>query len=459
MDTLRLILIFGTIVAFVALMMKKKVPTILALPMMGVLVALIASVGVLPLGGLFNYETVVDGETVINAGIFSFVISEGVKMMAGAVATVVFASAFSKLLMKQGVIEKIIKTAAEYAGDRPLLLALVFYVIVSVIFMAIGGLGSVILVGSIILPIMLSAGIKPLTAATIFLFSFSAGGALNPQNYATFIPLLAPSFGDNAAQAQSALISMAWPIYIIAFSVPLVYIFIKVRGNKEVKHWASDSNIGSKANNVSNIAMIAPIIPVVVLIAAQILEYSVPAEIAIVLGIVFVLITTKASHRLQLVTQSFLEGTQDVAGVILLMMGLGILIKGVQYPAVQVIIGPTISLLVGYLQNPLSYVIGFTLGSVLALYRGPLNTYGIGGALPTLFGAAGFSPIAIVWALRASGNMQGFGDPTNSHNIWIAEFVNVDVNDILKEVFVYGIVISFLVLAYAAFVLGIPLAI
>ena len=182
MDTLRLILIFGTIVAFVALMMKKKVPTILALPMMGVLVALIASVGVLPLGGLFNYETVVDGETVINAGIFSFVISEGVKMMAGAVATVVFASAFSKLLMKQGVIEKIIKTAAEYAGDRPLLLALVFYVIVSVIFMAIGGLGSVILVGSIILPIMLSAGIKPLTAATIFLFSFFMSSYINSRN-------------------------------------------------------------------------------------------------------------------------------------------------------------------------------------------------------------------------------------------------------------------------------------
>src|SRR5699024_2905730 len=115
MDNLRLILIFGIILGFIVAMMKKKVPTIIALPAMGFLVALVASVGEIPLLGLFNYEAVVDGETVVNSGIFSFVISEGVTMMAGAIATVIFASAFSKLLMKQGVIEKIIKTAAEYA--------------------------------------------------------------------------------------------------------------------------------------------------------------------------------------------------------------------------------------------------------------------------------------------------------------------------------------------------------
>lgn len=457
METLKLILVFGIIVTFIVLMMKKKVPTIIALPLIGFLVALVASVGELPLLGLFNYETVVEGETVINAGIFNFVVVDGLKMMAGAVATVVFASAFSKLLMKQGVIEKIIKTAAEYAGDRPLLLSLVFYVVVSVIFMAIGGLGSVILVGSIILPIMLSAGIKPIHAAVIFLFSFSSGGALNPQNYSTFIPLLAPMLGDNAAEAQRVLIAMAWPMYIIAFSVPLVYIFLNVKGTKAVKHWASDSNIGSVSNEVSNLSMIAPIIPVAILIIAQFSGYAVPAEIAIIVGLVFVLFTTKAHSKLQLLTQSFLEGTQDVAGVILLMMGLGVLIKGVQYPSVQVIIGPFISMLVTYLQNPWTYVIGFTIGSFLALYRGPLNTYGIGGALPALFGAAGFSPIAIIWALRANGNMQGFGDPTNSHNIWVAEFVNVDVNDILKEVFIYGVVITFLILVYATFILQIPL--
>lgn len=457
METVKLILIFGIILGFVIAMMKKKVPTILALPMMGFLVALVAAVGVEPLLGLFAFETSIEGEIVNNPGIFGFVIGDGLKMMSGAIATVVFASSFSKMLMKQNVIEKIIKTAAEFAGDRPFILAIVFYIVVSLIFMAIGGLGSVILVGSIILPIMISAGIKPLHAGVIFLFSFSAGGVLNPMNYSAYVPILAPMFGDSAALAQQALIAMSWPMYIVAFGVPLIYIFLKVKPSTKVKSWTMDTNIGGSSNQVSTLAMFAPIIPVIILITAQVLKYSVPAEIAIVIAMVFVLFTTKSNNRIQLTAQSFVEGTQDVAGVILLMMGLGVLIKGVQYPAVQTIVGPSISYLVTYLQNPLTYVVGFTLGSLLALYRGPLNTYGIGGALPTLFGAAGFSPVAIIWALRANGNMQGFGDPTNSHNIWVADYCNVDVNDILKEVFVYGVVITLLILSYAVFIAKIPL--
>ena len=457
METFKLVLIFGIILGFIIMMMKKKIPTIVALPVMGFLVAVVAAAGVEPLLGLLPFNTTVDGEVVKNAGIFSMVISDGVKMLAGAIATVIFASAFSKMLMKQNVIEKIIKTAAEFAGDRPFVLALVFYVVVSLIFMAIGGLGGIILVGSIILPIMLSAGIKPLHAGVIFLFAFSSGGVLNPMNYSTFIPILAPMFGDSAAAAQEALIKMSWPMYLVAFFVPMVYIFKNIKRTKTVKSWAVDTNIAQNKEDVSKLAMLAPIIPVVILIGAQSLKLAVPPEIAIVVAILYVLITTKSNRKMQLISQSFLEGTQDVAGVILLMIGLGILIKGVQYPAVQAIVGPTIKFLVQYLQNPLTYVIGFTLGSVLALYRGPLNTYGIGGALPALFGAAGFSPMAIIWALRANGNMQGFGDPTNSQNIWVADYVNVDVNDILKEVFIYGMVITLIILSYAVFVAKIPL--
>lgn len=458
MNTIRLILICAIIIGSVILMMTKKVPTILALPMMGFFVAFVAAVGTQPSLGLLDYTKVVDGETVKMAGIFSFVITDGVKMMAGAMVTVIFASSFSKLLMKQGVIEKIIKTAAEYAGDRPMMLAIVFYIVVSVIFMALGGLGGIILVGSIVLPIMLSAGIKPLHAACIFLFAFSSGGVLNPMNFSAYIPLLEPMVGS-AQAAQELLIGMSWPIYIVAFGVPLFYVITKVRAVKPVKSWTSNNDLMGGEKSIPAIAMIAPIIPVVLLITGQLLKVSIPAEVAIVVGILFVVVATGAKNKTQLITQSFVEGTQDVAGVLLLMIGLGILIKGVQYPAVQVIVGPAIEVLAKSLQNPITYVIGFGLASVLALYRGPLNTYGIGGALPTLFGAAGFSPMAIIWALRATGNMQGFGDPTNSHNIWVAEFVNVDVNDILKEVIIYGIVIALIILAYAVFIAKIPLTI
>ncbi|CAM3638804.1 transporter [Erysipelothrix urinaevulpis] len=456
MDILKLSLIILVIVGFIVAMMKKKVPTIIALPLIGLFVAVIAAFGSEPLAGLLPYEIMVEGEAAMAPGIFGFVLIDGSKMMAGAIVTVIFASAFSRIMMKQKIIERIIKTAAEYAGDKPFVIAIVFYVIVSVMFMAIGGLGGVILVGSIILPIMLSAGIKPLVSAVIFLFGFSSGLIMNPMNYSIYIPLLAPQFGGDLAQAQAAIIKSGWPIFVITFLVPFIYIFKNVDRKVSVSHWAQQSNIdhGSEASKIS---MLAPIIPVVIILVAQFTKLAIPTEVAIIIGILFVLLTTKSNNKMQLVSQGLLEGTQDVAGVILLMMGLGILIKGVQYPAVQTIVGPSIEMVAGYLKNPVTYVIGFTIGSVLALYRGPMNSYGIGGALPSLFGAAGFSPVAIIWALRADGNMQAFGDPTNSHNIWIADFVNVDVNDILKEVFIYGILQAFLILTYAVLIAKIPL--
>ncbi|WP_238322296.1 hypothetical protein [Vibrio mexicanus] len=49
--------------------------------------------------------------------------------------------------------------------------------------------------------------------------------------------------------------------------------------------------------------------------------------------------------------------------------------------------------------------------------------------------------------LRSTGMMQGFGDPTNSQNIWIADFVQVDPNDITKSLFWVGLVITFVALA------------
>ena len=53
--------------------------------------------------------------------------------------------------------------------------------------------------------------------------------------------------------------------------------------------------------------------------------------------------------------------------------------------------------------------------------------------------------------------MQGFGDPTNSQNIWIADFVQVDPNDITKSLFWVGLVITFIALGYAILVDQIPL--
>lgn len=450
MEMFKLILIVFVILLFVFLMMTKKVSTIIALPFMGLLVALIGAAGEYPLLGLFDFNSGAldaSGKEIIEKGIFNSVVLDGVKMLAGAISTTIFAAAFARLLMKTGVIETIIKNAAELAGDRPLVLSIIFFIAGTVVFTAIGGIGAVVLVGTIVLPILMSAGIKPVHAGIIFLFSLSTGGILNPMNYATFIALLAPAYDNNTSLALQEIVSMSLPIFVIVFSISILYIVINIRGSKSVrKAWPSEvSEQGATANVWS---MISPILPVLIIIVSSLLKYPVPTEVALIISIIYISLVGRIKQPFQSVTQAFVEGTKDIAGVIVLLVGLGILIKGFQYPAVSEIMAPVITEGVKYLQNPVSYVIGFTVLSIFTLYRGPMNTFGIGGSLPTLFAASGFSPIATIWALRAAGNLQGFGDPTNSHNIWVADYVKVDVNDITKKVIAWGLLMSFVILLY-----------
>lgn len=457
MEVVKLILIALVILLFVFLMMTKRVSTIVALPSMGFIVAIIGAFGVYPLLGLFNFETGEvneEGVAIVQQGIFNAVILDGVKMLAGAISAVIFAAAFAKILMKTGIIESIIKKAAELSGDKPKVLAIIFFVACTIVFTAIGGIGSVVLIGTIVLPILLTAGIRPLDAGIIYLLGLSAGGILNPMNYSTFIALLAPIYDGDTNRALQEIVRMSIPIFVIVFTLSIIFILINVKNNQVVrKAWASELDSGSN-NKIGIAAMISPIIPVVLILGGSLLEYPIPVEVALVIAIVYVVLVTRMKNSLQSITQSFVEGAKDVAGVIVLLMGLGILIRGFQYPPVLEIISPAILSLIKFLQNPFYFVIGFTVLTVLTLYRGPLNTYGIGGSLPALFAASGFNPVATIWALRAAGNLQGFGDPTNSHNIWVADHVKVDVNDITKKVIPLGLVMSFLILLYAVIFQG-----
>jgi hypothetical protein len=85
-------------------------------------------------------------------------------------------------------------------------------------------------------------------------------------------------------------------------------------------------------------------------------------------------------------------------------------------------------------QSPLSYVLFFGLLSPLALYRGPLNVFGVGiGIFSIMFGAGILPALAILAAIMSIVQVQNVCDPTNTHNVWIANFTGVRVEDLTKQ--------------------------
>ena len=106
--------------------------------------------------------------------------------MGAAIMAVIFGAWLGQLMNKTGVTETIIKKSAERGVDKPLVITLIMSVAVAVLFTTLSGLGSIIMVGSIVLPILISVGVPAASAACIFLMSFTTGLALNIANWTTY---------------------------------------------------------------------------------------------------------------------------------------------------------------------------------------------------------------------------------------------------------------------------------
>ena len=423
MATLQVILIFAIFIAGVVLMMTKKLPAILALPLMGILIAAVAGVPFVS----------ADADT---QSITDFVLSKGAVKLAGTISVTIFGAIFAKAIQKEGISDAIIRKAAELAGDKPTAIALALTAAIAIIFTAMSGAGPVIMVSQIAIPLFLSAGIEPVVAASLILFGLNIGLLFNVSQYQLYV--------DTIGMDMNVILSTSAVMGVICVIVTIVYIVVNTRSAKKSAAWAAKAPAKTDVNPV---ALIMPLVPIVLVFF---LKWN--AETALLISIIVTVLITKPKEAIQVLSSSVVEGIKDVAGVVGLMMGIGILLNGVSATQTSSLMQPIISAIVP--SNPIVYVILFTILSPLALYRGPLNMYGLGSGLAKIMVAAGtLSASAVGMALRSTSVVQCVSDPTNTQNVIVADYANVDVNDILKSTLTYTMVMAFFILLYTAIAL------
>ena len=423
MATLQVILIFAIFIAGVVLMMTKKLPAILALPLMGILIAAVAGVPFVS----------ADADT---QSITDFVLSKGAVKLAGTISVTIFGAIFAKAIQKEGISDAIIRKAAELAGDKPTAIALALTAAIAIIFTAMSGAGPVIMVSQIAIPLFLSAGIEPVVAASLILFGLNIGLLFNVSQYQLYV--------DTIGMDMNVILSTSAVMGVICVIVTIAYIVVNTRSAKKSAAWAAKAPAKTDVNPV---ALIMPLVPIVLVFF---LKWN--AETALLISIIVTVLITKPKEAIQVLSSSVVEGIKDVAGVIGLMMGIGILLNGVSATQTSSLMQPIISAIVP--SNPIVYVILFTILSPLALYRGPLNMYGLGSGLAKIMVAAGtLSASAVGMALRSTSVVQCVSDPTNTQNVIVADYANVDVNDILKSTLPYMMVMAFFILLYTAIAL------
>lgn len=408
------------IVAFViiaALLMTKKIPTLLALPLMAVVICVIAGV---PAVG-----TNADGAQI---GWLQTVLEAGTVRMGAAIMAVIFGAWLGELMNKTGVTETIIKKSAELGGDRPLIVTLILGAAVAVLFTTLNGLGSIIMVGSIVLPILISVGVPALSAASIFLMAFTCGLTFNIANWKSFSGI----FSLEIPQIQS------FAIYMLIATVIATLILIVVEFKKNgVKFGFSAPVEETETKTVTGVrgalAMLTPIIPII-LVAV----FKFPVCPAFIAGIIWILIFTSKSFAkaMNLLVKTCYDGITNSGPAVILMIGIGILYLAVTHSMVKEVLNPFLLAVVP--KSRVGYIIFFSLLAPLALYRGPMNLFGLGSGIAALvIGLGTLSPLAVMAAFLAAERIQGCGDPTNTQNVWTANFCEVDVNAITKKLLPY----------------------
>lgn len=361
------ILIVVAFLVVAALMMTKKIPTLLALPLMAVVICIIAGVP------MFGKNA--DGAEI---GWLTTVFEAGTVRMGSAIMATIFGAWLGQLMNKTGVTENIIKKSAELGGDRPLVVTLIMVVATAVLFTTLSGLGSIIMVGSIVLPILISVGVPAASAACIFLMAFTTGLACNIANWKSFASIFSLDIAD----------IQGFEIYLMAATAIATLIMVIVEFKRNGIKFAFSAPVDNTKPTKQltgvrgGLAMITPLIPIVLVAFLK-----VPVTPAFTVGIIWCLLFTSQSFNkaMNQMTKTCYDGITDAGPAVILMVGIGILFLAVTNASVKEVL----------------------------------------------------NPLAVMAAFLAAERIQCGGDPTNTQNVWTANFCEVDVNTCTKKMLPY----------------------
>lgn len=424
-----LIIIAFAILAF--LMITKRLPTLLAMPVMAVVIGLISSIFArLPFSS--------DNGNSICQFIFNDIITDGAVKLDKAMIYAIFGGILSQIILKTGIAEKIVKTAAELAGERKILVALMLTAASSVVFTSLIGLGGFIMIGTLVLPVMMASGISPVIASSLLLFSLAVGGIFNPANWGFF---------ESALKIDLSVIKSFSITYGVLLSmIALVFLIVEISRDRPRFAWAL--KIDDKPSAIPVLSLLTPIIPVFLTLNPWLKWPIVPA---FMVAIIYGAITTDIRRAISTMTAAIIEGLKEIGPVLGLFIGIGMVLNAVMAPVTSEIMKPLLQMVVP--NSKLSYILFFGLLAPLALYRGPLNLYGLGSGFAALVVGSGMlSPVAVMGAFLASGQVQSVCDPTNTHNVWLAQYMKISTEDLLKKTLLYVWIFVFLGLFYAVFI-------
>lgn len=409
------IIVVVIFITMALLMMLRKIPALLALPVMAVLIGL---AGGLPLVG--------------QEGILTYVLSSGALKLAGTYVAILFSCWLSQILYRTGVTDTIVKKAAEFGGDKPVIISICLSIVTAFLFTVLYGTGAVAMVGSIVLPIMLSVGVQPVVAANAYLAAMTAGYVINPANIAAITNI------TGVAASSMYLCAAILSVMSILFAIGYLVISFRKGGRKFAfaTPLATDENDEERPQQVTGVrGFLACMTPLVVV--AVMLIFRLEAITVFIIGIIWAMIFTFKGNWTKysgMIVQSCYEGFKEGAPTTGLMFGIGMIINAMTAPITQAAINPFMEAITP--TTAAGLILFVCLLSPLGLYRGPFNLLGLGAGLAASMLAVNVLPVAALSAVfYAAFRWPTQSCPTSTQVVWASNYVGQDPVGTTNKVF------------------------
>ena len=450
-------------IVFALLMYSGRMPALIALPLLATALFVCAGAFYPDLQNLGKDSGVAftgPRPLALLKAFLTIVVGEGMQRMWKVMIAVILGAVLAEQLKTSGAGKAIVRWAGELGGDNPTVVCFLLTAACAVLFTSLGGLGAVIMVAGIVLPVILALGVSAEAAGCIFLFGLCLGGVFNPVNWQFFISAL--------KLTTSQVLSFVVPMFIMFAAAAAVFIVLNTRG-KASSFWAVNTAPEDSAPDrpVGFFGLLTPLIPIFILLpfngwkvylTVKGLEppaWDFPIDAALFLGVLYgvLALPRPPQGRIQGFTKNLFDGISASAPVAALIIGIGMIIRVVFDPVVSYYMKPLLEYIVP--GSPVLYVIVFSLLAPLALYRGPLNMWGMGLPMAGLMAATGrLEPLAVMAMLMSVGQIQGVSDPTNTHNVWLAGYLGVDVQVFTRKTLPYtwALAVAGLIVAAVMFV-------
>lgn len=334
---------------------------------------------------------------------------------------IVFGSWFGRVLVDSGIAPAISEATNKVGKKQPVIAAILVALVTCLIFISAYGVGSVIAIGVILLPILLSIGMPRNIALTVFTLSIGAPMYLNVVLYNQM-----KAFFPHAVYGGKYLIFgiLAMTIQMLAVILFILFHHKKIDVSQAKSNLdligANDQDV--KIDTVPKVAYLVPIVPVVMNMA-----FKWDAIPALILGtLLAMLLTGHLTQGYKKTTQFFNDTIQtaisDIAGLIMFLMALIMFSGAAALNTAR--FRPLFAAVLPH--NHLILALGLGFLAPLALFRGPLHVWGAGAATAAVLSGTGlFSDAFLLPLLYVPSLLAVSTDITQSWNVWGMDYLKV----------------------------------